>query len=164
MRRVRLFAGLLALLLQACGAGSAPTTSTPSPIPILSPAAGPPLFPAPGAPGTLVITGVDANHVVTTSPLVQVTPAPHPNDANVRVTVVHKPSTTMLIEGSVGFIRAHTPDGTVILDRIIDEPVDTIALPPGDYVLEGLLPLLRRELWPARSREGVLHQRRNAGR
>ncbi len=130
MRRVRLFAGLLALLLQACGAASAPTAT-------LSPPEGPTVsFPAPGAPGTLVITGVDANHVITTAPLVQVTPAPHPNDAEVRVTVVRKPSTTTLSEGGVDFVRAYASDGGVILDRILHEPVDTIALPPGDYVLE----------------------------
>ncbi len=135
MGRARLFAGLLSVLLQACGAASAPTP-TPTPSQALTPPGGPLYFPAPGAPGSLVITGYDANHVATTELLVQVTPAPHPNDAEVRVTVVRKRSTTMLIEGSVGFIRAHTPDGTVILDRIIDAPVDTIALPPGDYVLE----------------------------
>ncbi len=131
MGRARLFAGLLSVLLQACGAASAPTASPAAAQP------GGPLFPpAPGAPGTLVITGVDANHVVTTAPLVQVTPAPHADDAEVRVTVVRKASTTMLIEGGVDFIRAHTSDGGVILDRILHEPVDTIALPPGDYVLE----------------------------
>jgi hypothetical protein len=84
----------------------------------------------------MVIVGVGEDHVAITQPLVEVFPPATNQDAEVRVIFEQEDQPVMLgIEGALGFLRAHAPDGSVVLDRIVELTEDTVTVPPNDYVL-----------------------------
>ena len=83
-----------------------------------------------------VIVGVGADHVAITEPLVEVIPETGDDDAEVTVAFEQADPPVMLgMEGAVAFLRAHAPDGSVVMDRIVDFEGDSVALAPGEYVL-----------------------------
>jgi hypothetical protein len=82
---------------------------------------------------TLVIVGTDADHRMITEPLVEVLP---PSGGVPAVLALAFDSVgDMGVEGGVGFVSAHAPDGSIVLDRTVDLSGDALDIPGGDYIL-----------------------------
>jgi len=80
-----------------------------------------------------IVVGVGADHVAISEPLVEVTPPRGPDDAMVRVE--YTDPEMLGIEGVAQFLKATTPQGTVVLDRIVGQDGGQERIPPGAYVL-----------------------------
>jgi len=128
----------LVVSMVACGAPEATTSPTVAPPPPVVP----PEDVADGSsvlahPDIQVITGVDADHVVVTEQLVEVLP---PEGGIPAVVTIHFETMgdepVMLgIEGAIGFVSAHAPDGAVVMDRIVELTDAEVELPGGGYLL-----------------------------
>jgi hypothetical protein len=82
-----------------------------------------------------MIVGVDEDHVVITEPFAEVLPA---GDAvaNLDVRFRYPDQAVMLgIEGAIFFLRSLDADGEVIVDRIVQSPEATVAIPAGAQTL-----------------------------
>ena len=119
------------------------------PLPTAEPTADPPPVLLPSArvdgstvlthPDVRVIVGVDADHVVITEPLVEVLPPERgvPAFVHVRFETQGDQPLILGIEGAIGFLSVHAPDGSVVLDRIVDlqEEEVVVEMPGGDHLL-----------------------------
>jgi hypothetical protein len=80
-----------------------------------------------------VIVGVGDDHVAISELLVEVTPPRMPDDAMIHL--AYTDPEMLGIEGAAQFLKATTPQGTVVLDRIVSQDGDQERLPAGEYVL-----------------------------
>ena len=136
-RRVALVIGLLASAV-ACGAPEVTTSPTVAPPPPVVPpddvADGSSLL---AHPDIQVITGVDAEHVIVTQQLVEVL-APErgvPAVVTIQFETMGDQPVMLGIEGAIGFVSAHAPDGAVVLDRMVELTQAEVELPGGGYLL-----------------------------
>jgi hypothetical protein len=82
-----------------------------------------------------VIVGVDEDHVVITEPFAEVLPAGETvADLNLTFQYPDQPM-SLGIEGAIFFLRSLDADGEVILDRIVQSPEATVAIPSGAQTL-----------------------------
>ena len=79
-----------------------------------------------------VVATYDATGNVQTEPLREIVPKTDPDDPQV-IGWENNPGSSM--EGTVSFMKATAPDGTVVLDRVINGDADAQTLPPGSYTL-----------------------------
>jgi hypothetical protein len=131
----------MGLVVPACGL--APADPTPPAQPTASSASV--ALPGPIAagsttlvhPDTRVIVGVDADHTAIVDRLVEVHPAQRGVPAVVHLAIENASDGPMMlgIEGAIGFLAAHSPDGSTVLDQIVELERDSVSLPGGEYVL-----------------------------
>jgi hypothetical protein len=86
-------------------------------------------------PETLVITGTDVNHVIVTEPLVEVFPPEDGVPVVLRLAFEGIEGGEMGIEGGIPFVSAHPPDGSVVLDVMVDLGGESVEIPEGEYTL-----------------------------
>jgi len=79
--------------------------------------------------------GVDADHVVITEPFFEVLP-PDADAEQLNIAFEAPDEPVILgIEGAIGFIRSHAPDGGLALDTIISLEGDSVDVPIGQQTL-----------------------------
>jgi len=115
-RPIRLLAfAVIAFASAACASPPASRSGTPSP-----------------TPGVQVITGY-LNNAGVLEPLHEVYPEGSANTVQLAVSFADFHGVQLGIEGAVLFLKASTPNGSMVLDRVVDQEGDLQALPPGDY-------------------------------
>jgi hypothetical protein len=90
-------------------------------------------------PDVLVIVGVDADHMIITEELAEVLPPEDgvPASVHLRFETEGDQPVILGIEGAIGFVSAHAPDGSVVLDRMVEMQAgeEVVEMPGGDYLL-----------------------------
>ena len=138
MKRGALSVICVAVALVACGApgpaSTAPTVRTSPTASLSALAEGSTTF---VHPDVRVIVGVDADHTAIVEQLVEVRPPDRGVPAVVHLAVGPESDEPMMlgIEGAIGFLAAYAPDGSVVLDQIVELEGDRVELPGEDYVL-----------------------------